>query len=66
MKKICSWCNKVLDQGENVQGEDITHGMCAECYRKSMKENGLWDEESLKKYLEYRQKEFDAETHWDK
>ena len=57
MKKICAWCNKLLNNGDE---EPITHGMCAECFRKMMKKNGLWDEEALKMYLKQKETELKA------
>ncbi len=37
MKKICSWCNKVLDEGNGVTSV-ISHGICKECYEVVMKQ----------------------------
>lgn len=56
MKKICAWCNKVLDEGENVHLITVSHGICVDCYAKlycKIKEDlSARDLESIKKKLD--------------
>ena len=47
MKRLCSWCKKDIDTGEQLTdeeykrlSEDATHGMCPECYREQTKRIG--------------------------
>ena len=41
MKRICAWCKKDLDTGEQlteeqykIASQDASHGMCPECDKK--------------------------------
>lgn len=41
MKIICAWCGKDMGEKEPTQGkwkDEITHGMCEECYKKEIEE----------------------------
>jgi hypothetical protein len=32
MKRICSWCKKVIEFEKNDQNTPISHGICSDCY----------------------------------
>jgi NMD protein affecting ribosome stability and mRNA decay len=37
MRSVCAWCEAILDgQGPLLPGEDASHGMCQDCYKKTM------------------------------
>ena len=46
MKRICAWCKKVLEEGDE---KNITHGICNSCAKKITDD---WN-----KYLENKSKE---------
>lgn len=32
MKRICAWCQKILEDGT----EPVTHGICPECFKREL------------------------------
>jgi len=35
MKRVCTWCELVMDDGD---GDLVTHGICPECFDRMMGE----------------------------
>ena len=40
MKKVCSFCDTVMDPGSSPD-EPVSHGICKTCYDRMLRENGL-------------------------
>jgi len=38
MKRVCSWCKKVLPDVEPFDDDRITHTICAECKKEMLEE----------------------------
>ena len=36
MKRVCAWCNTVLQEGSTEEG--TTHGMCDSCFEQVIEE----------------------------
>lgn len=32
MKKVCAWCNKILEDDQSVHLITVSHGICEECF----------------------------------